>query len=206
MTSIVSVWQALSPFTLVGIVVGMLGILYLAYDFIGRRSKILHRCTFVFSAGFLFAGIQLASYILMIAPRRLADGNPSLIWYSALPFSIMGLLLFIIFSSAPPQNQPLGASSVNWLNAIGSIALSGVGLVGLGAVDAPPGSSPLVALVFAIPGVFTVGLLSGFSPAIQWWMLCLPKKYITAMGAVLILCAFTLIFIQPLFGFLGTGL
>ena len=142
------------------------------------------------------------SYLFLIAPRRLADGNPSLVQYAVFIFSVVGLMMLSVFSSALPQSRPSGVSGINWLNAIGSMALSSVGLVGLGAVAAP-GSSPIVAVLFASPGILAMGLLNGFSPAIQWWMIHLPEKRVAVVGSLLILCAFALIFVQPLLDFKG---
>lgn len=203
--SMTSIWQ-FPPFILIGLFLGILGILYLIYNMTHRWSPMLHRCVFIVSAGLLFAGVQSMSYLFLIAPQRLSEGNPSLVGYSVSVFSIIGLMMLSVFSSALPQRRPSGVSGIHWLNALGSMALSSVGLVGLGAVAGSPGSSPMMAVIFALPGILVMGLVNGFSPSLQWWLFHLPRKGIMVVGTLLILCGLVLITLPLLFKLLGISL
>lgn len=201
MTSITSLYQEFPPLVLVGLFLGVLGMLYLMYSIIGCRWKTLHSYLFIFSTGWLAANVQLISYIFLIAPQRLADGEPSLNLFSACILGFIGLGVAIVGSSSFPQSQPSGFSYANWLKGIGSMGFSATLLIGLGLTGASPSSNPLVVVLFALPGILILGLCNGFSPKLQWWIFYLPKKYMVVVGALLISGAFALIAMQFLFGF-----
>lgn len=200
MSIVSSNWQMLSPFTLGGALLGVLGTLYLAYDFFGRPQKVLQRCVWVFSSGLLVTLVLMASYLFLFGSERLDTGYSSQeVWRTMLIVSPLGFLIQFAFFSLPPQDRP---PVIVWLKLAYSMAFSNI-LIGLGAVMAPQGSSPVEAVIFALPGTLVIGLLNGFSPTIQWWFLHLPEKRVMAIGALLILCAFALLLVQLLLGFLG---
>ena len=178
----------------------MLGALYLAYDLYGRQHKILHRCVWGFSSGFLYAAVLLVSCLFYLAPARLTSGYPfEQVWRLVAVFSGVGLFMQVFISSFPPESS----SPVSWPRLTFSIVWGGL-LVGAGATNAPQGSSPLLAaLIFALPSIIVLGTLNGFAPAIQRWILHLPEKRVAVIGALLIFCAFALALVQPLLGFLG---
>ncbi|MEO7020731.1 MAG: hypothetical protein ABI234_11320 [Ktedonobacteraceae bacterium] len=204
MTATASNWQVLSLFTLTGFFLGMLGALYLAYDFFNRQPKILHRCVFVFSYGFLFTSVLVASCLFFIAHQRFATGYPlMLIWRLIATFGFVGFFMQFLTLSPFPQTYP---PIVDWLKLVYWVVLTSIGLVWLGTILLPQGSSLIEAVIFALPGILIMGLLNGFSPVIQWWIFHLPEKRVAAIGTLLIFCAFALAVVSPLLSLLGIPL
>jgi hypothetical protein len=208
MTATASDWQILPLLTLIGSCLGMLGALYLAYDLFGR-SKLLHKCTWVFSSGLLFAFILLSFFLLffgpsrLIGPARFTSGYlPTATWRLIGISSGVGFVIQLAYFSPVPVCSPM----VDRLRLVLSLALNTLELLGLGIFLAPQGSSPIMMIILALPGIIGMGLVNGFSSAIQWWVLHLPEKRVAAIGALLICCAFALIAVQPLLGFLSISL
>ena len=187
-------WQSFPLFTFSGIFLGMLGAFYLIYDFLGRPQRILQRCFWSLSSGFLVTIILIGSYMFLFGPERLSSGySLNEVWRAVLILSPLGFLIQYTFFSPPLRNDP---PLIGWLKLAFSIALSCILLIGLGASMVPQASSSISAVIFALPATFVIGLLSGFSPLIQRWILGLPEMRVAAIGALMILCAFALIFIQ----------
>ncbi|MEO7019844.1 MAG: hypothetical protein ABI234_06810 [Ktedonobacteraceae bacterium] len=188
-------------FALLGVLLGILGFLYITYDLFGRQSEILHKLSFALSYSFIFVFIIFISSLFFIAPKYRIIGylSPAIWGLIALYGSAVCILQFITLPPIP-QIRPSG---VDWLRLILWGPLIGFGLVRLGVHIIYPDSSFLKLAMFALPGTLIIGLLSSFSSAIQWRISRLPEKHVAAIGALLILCAFALIFVPPLFGFLG---
>lgn len=208
MTATASDWQILPLLTLVGSCLGMLGALYLAYDLFGR-SKPLHKCTWVFSSGFLYAFILLTFFFLffgpsrLIGPARFTSGYlPTATWRLIGISSGVGFVIQLAYFSPVPACSPI----VDRLRLVLSLALNTLELLGLGIFLAPQGSSLIVMVILALPGIAGMGLVNGFSSAIQCWMLHLPEKRMASVGAILMCCAFALVAVQPLLGFLNIPL
>jgi hypothetical protein len=206
MITTASDWQVLPLLAVIESFLGMLGALYLAYDLFGRQQEILHRLVWVFTSGLLFAIILLVSCFFLIGPGRLigperfADGNlPLEIWRLIGIFSGVVLIMQFVYSS-PVPSQP---SRIDGFRLILALVESSIGLLALGAVIAPQDSSPLMVVIFALPGVFAFGLINGFAPVIQWWMLHLPEMRMAAIGALLIFCGFAMAVVPPIFNLLG---
>ena len=199
MTTIILDWRLLL-FILVGSCIGVLGSLYLAYDLFGRSEK-LYRWVWVFSSGFLFASLLLASYIFFVGPDHLSAGYLSKeVWrFVALLSSIAFMMQAVSFSSVPLVRFP----GVDWSRLIFWMVLYCLGFVGTAVVMAPQGTSPITVAIFALPGTLIYGVLNGFSPAIHWWVLHLPEKRVAAIGALLICCAFVFMSVLPLLNLLG---
>jgi hypothetical protein len=190
--------------TLVGICLGMLGSLYLAYDLFGR-SKVLCRLSWTLSSGFLFASVLLISWLVLVGPERFTTGSlPAEVWRLTILLS-WGVFIVLFIDYSPPSIRP-SPPYVNWLKLVYWVALIGFALVMLGATFAPQGFNIIAGVIFALPGIFVVGALNGFSSTIQWWVLQLPEWRVAGVGAVLIFCGFGLALVQPLCRLMGIAL
>lgn len=189
-------WQVFPILLFGGICLGMIGALYLAYDLF-ERPKVLHRYVWGFSSGYLFAFVLLTSCFILIGPDHLigpkrftAGYLPTTIWRTVGIFSFIALMMQTCSFSLSPMR--FSSRSIDWLRLAFSVIWSGVGLVAFGVVIAPHGYSLIEAAIFALPSVLVLGILNGFSPAIQWWALQLPEKRMAATGALFIFCVFAL--------------
>lgn len=200
MATFVSDLQLISLLTCIGFFLGMLGSLSLAYDFLDRKSKVLQKCIWVLSSGFVIGLILFASYLFFFGSERLVAGySTSEIGRFAGVLGMFGFIFQFAFPFPLPQARP---PIFLWSNALWPVIFTGI-LLCSGGVGFSATHNPVVAVIFALPSILVIGLLNGFSAAIQWWFLHLPEKRVAFIGAMLIFCAFALASVQPLLNLLG---
>ncbi len=194
--------EILQSFVLVAPFLGILGSLYLIYDFCSR-PKVLHRLVWAVSSSYIFSAVLIISCFFFIGSNQFFTQPLSPIRWRLIGIFICAALILQFIYSPSISSRFMCIDRTRLLLAL---VESSIGLLALVKIIAPRDSSLFTIIIFAVPGILIFAILNGFSPAIQWWILRLPEKCVAAIGALLLLCAFALMSVQPLLSFLGISL
>lgn len=191
-------WHLLDLLTSVGLLLGILGSLYLSYDLLERQSKTLREWIGSLSAGFIVASVPMTLYVLLLGPDLIVSGASSgEVWRVAWSICFVAVIgqRALFFPPSTPSPPVFIWRHFGW-----SAALTGgllvVPVVGFAEHTIWKG------VIVILSGVLMMGILSGFSESLQWRANHLPKNRLAVVGAILILCAFVLILVQPMVGLL----
>lgn len=202
----------LDGLTILGLLFGVLGSLYLAYDLLDRKYGILRRLTEALTLAMLT--VPFASLIALDFATTATGDNQGLAptssraWFLfvALAWTV-GMLAGLVqgFWIPVPRSRPAKVFSARGcLNAwpiwvIGTLILGGIVYWGLRALGSPAADSASGQIIFLSEAVMLPLLMisGGFSPFVRWWANRLPKNTLGVIGVFLILFGFLLAMAQP---------